>query len=76
MLGRKITTSPSYEIVFVADIYFGENLVFINKNYLMKVIIFYFVLQNLSHNIHYHYYLQDLSDNIHYRVSARRWGTF
>ena len=40
-------------------------------------IIFYFALQNLSHNIHYHYYflqtcykryitLQDLSHNIHY----------
>ena len=62
----------------MADIYFGllENLFFINKNN-ESDIIFYFMLQNISHNIHYHYYffptcykhhitLQDLSHNIHY----------
>ena len=50
MLGRKITTYPPYYIVFVADIYFGllENLFFINKNNVTKVILFFILCYKIS----------------------------
>ena len=50
LLGRRITTSPLYYIVFVVDIYFGllENLFFINKNKVTKVILFFILCYKIS----------------------------